>query len=790
MTAQTETIPIRGMTCENCVGHVRRALEAIDGVTEAAVSLAANNARVTFDPARTNLEAFRSAIEEEGYELAPPSAPKPTLVTIGPAAPRPPTNTQTLTIPVEGMTCAACTGHVEKALTQLPGVQKAAANLLANEARVTFNPAQTTEAQLKAAIEDAGYQVPAPTTAQETSKPDTDEFPAVRRRAFVALTLGALAMAAMPFAGHDSPLTNYAQLAAATFVIAGPGREYFRRAAIGLPKGRFDMSTLIAVGTGSAYLYSLAATLFPHSFHSRGLMPDVYYEAVIFIIALVLTGRMFEVRARRETAAALRQLSDLQPRSATVLRNNEPVDTPIEQVRKGDTVLLKPGERIPVDALIASGESAVDESMLTGEPIPVPKRPGDRLSAGTVNGLGALRATVAATGEATAIAQIARMMREAQSTRAPLQKLADKVSAVFVPAVLLIAAATLLAWLAAGADTGRALSAAVAVLIIACPCAMGLAIPAAVMVATGRAAKMGVLIKGGEALERLAHTQTIVLDKTGTITEGRPTVTRFSGDPGDLPLIASLEAASEHPLAQAIVSYANTPLLPVTGFQATAGQGARGIVNGRAVQAGRPAFVGSTEDATVAATIDGRPAGTFDIDDPIKPTSREAIETLKQMGLQVAMLTGDRLSAANKVAAAAGIDDVTAGVLPAGKQEAIRAHQARGRKVAMVGDGINDAPALAQADAGIAMASGAGVAVEAGDVTLLRNDLRAVAQAIRLSRRTVSIMRQNLFWAFCYNAAGIPIAAFGLLNPILASAAMALSSISVLANSLRLRRFE
>jgi Cu+-exporting ATPase len=519
-------------------------------------------------------------------------------------------------------------------------------------------------------------------------------------------------------------------------------------------------------------------------------MPDVYYEAVIFIIALVLTGKMFELRARRETASALRELAQLQPATALIITNNESIETPIELVKTNDIALIKPGARIPVDGVIQTGHSAIDESMLTGEPIPVEKHPGDPLSAGTVNGTGALEIKVTAVGPATTLSQIGRMMREAQSTRAPMQKLADKVSAIFVPTVLIIALATLIAWLMTGADPGRALSAAVAVLIIACPCAMGLAIPAAVMVATGQAAKLGVLIKGGEALERLAQVQTVVLDKTGTITEGRPTVTRYTGTAEDLPYIASLEAASEHPLAQAIVRYANSTPLTVTSFQAEPGQGATGIINGHTVKVGRPAWVGSPEEATMAATIDNRPAGAFDVNDPIRPTSKAAIATLHQLGLEVAMLTGDRPATANQIAKESGITEVTAGVLPGGKRDAIRAYQAKGRKVAMVGDGINDAPALAQSDAAIAMASGAGIAVEAGEVTLLRNDLTAVADAIRLSKLTVKIMRQNLFWAFCYNAAGIPIAALGLLNPIFASAAMAFSSFSVLANSLRLRRFK
>jgi P-type Cu+ transporter len=849
MAPETTAIPIRGMTCDVCVGHVHRALTAVDGVTEVAVDLSTHRATVTFDAARVELPQLHDAIRTAGYEVGAPDAP--TLVQLAPA--KPPA-TQTLTLPVQGMTCAACVGHVEKALLKTPGVTAAEVNLLANEARVTFLPSQANPDTLQQAIVDAGYEVPTqsvilpirgmtcaacvghvekallktpgvtvaevnllanearvtfyphlatltalkhavveagyevPAESPQAQEPP-DEYPLVRRQALTSLALGGIVMASMPFAGHDSAASKWAQLAAALFVMLGPGRQYYTRAAAGLLHRRFDMSTLIAVGTGSAFLYSLAATLFPHAFHARGLMPDVYYEAVIFILALVLTGRMFEIRARRETTAALRQLANLQPPTAIVLRNGDPVEVPISEVGSGDLVRIHPGARIPVDGVIASGRSAVDESMLTGEPIPVPKQPGDRLSAGTVNGTGSIDLRVIATGDATVLAQIGRLMRQAQSTRAPLQKRADQVSAVFVPTVLVLAALTGAGWLASGADAGRALSAAVAVLIIACPCAMGLAIPAAVMVATGRAASLGVLIKGGDALERLSSVQTIVLDKTGTITVGRPTVSSYSGLPEDLPLIAAVESRSEHPLAQSILRFNTLPIPNVSRFESVPGQGAIGLVNGHEVRVGRPAWLGFSSTSPVAASIDGRPAGTFEIDDPIRPTSPQAIAELHRMGLRVEMLTGDRADAARRIAEAVGVDEVLAELLPAQKLEAIRSRQRDGRKVAMVGDGVNDAPALAQADAGIAMASGAGVTVEAGDVTLLRNDLTAAVDAIRLSRQTVRIMRQNLFWAFCYNAAGIPIAALGLLNPILASAAMAISSLSVLANSLRLRRF-
>ncbi|MCL4867007.1 MAG: copper-translocating P-type ATPase, partial [Gemmatimonadales bacterium] len=587
-----------------------------------------------------------------------------------------------------------------------------------------------------------------------------------------------------------------------------------------------DMNTLVAVGTGAAFLYSVVATVAPELFTSRGLMPDVYYEAVIIIIALILTGNAFEARAKGRTAVALRALVQLQPTTARVAGEAGEVDVPVESVRRGDTVVVRPGERIPVDGEVLEGRSAVDESMLTGESIPVEKSVGDRVIGGTINGTGGFRFRATTLGADSVLSRIVTLRRDAQGSRAPIQKLADRISGVFVPVVLQVAIVTFVAWfvLADTAPLVRGIAASVAVLIIACPCAMGLAVPTAVMVATGRGATLGVLIKGGEALQRAGDVSTIVLDKTGTVTEGRPVVTdlvrapqRATGDLSDrdlLRLVASLEGASEHPLAAAIVAHARAEGIGfgrVEAFESATGRGAVGIVDGRAVAAGNAALLAdyaidpepmAAEVARLAGegktpmflVVDGVLEGVIAVADPIRATSAEAIAGFHAMGLEVVMLTGDNAATAGAIARQAGIDRVVAGVLPAGKVAEIQRLQGLGRVVAMVGDGINDAPALAQADIGMAIGGGTDIAAEAADVVLMRGDLGSAADAIRLSRRTMRIMKQNLFWAFLYNTIGIPIAAGVLfpasgvlLSPILASGAMAFSSVSVVGNSLRLR---
>ena len=733
---------------------------------------------------------------------------------------------ETARIPVTGMTCAACQANVQRALQREAGVAEAAVNLMTAIATVTYDPQQVTPTGLVGAIRAAGYGATLPDTArsaiveQERRDAETaEEFASFKRKAIATGVIGVVMMAAMPIA-HHLPWATLVQLLVTLGVMTTAGRHFYVRAWQGLTHRTADMNTLVALGTGAAFLYSLVATLLPSVFSSRGIPADVYFEAVVLIIAFILTGNAFEARAKRNTAVALRALVQLQPKTARVVRNLMEREVPIDEVVPGDVVAVKPGERIPVDGVVLRGESAVDESMLTGESIPVAKQQGDRVFGGTMNGTGAFRLTATTLGADSALARIVQLMRDAQGSRAPIQQLADRISAIFVPVVVAIAALTFVTWVLVAQEPVRAMAVAVSVLIIACPCAMGLAVPTAVMVATGRGASLGVLIKGGEALQRAAEVDTVVLDKTGTVTEGRPVVTDLVRlddaltDETMLALVAAVERRSEHPLADAIVREAATrgfTLGEVEGFASLTGRGARGTVEGRTVLAGNAAALAEhgidagalireahrLADAgrtVLFIAIDGRAVGVIAVADPIRPTSREAIAVMRARGLEVVLLTGDEARVGEAVAREAGIARVVAGVLPEGKVAEVQRLQREGRVVAMVGDGINDAPVLAQADVGMAMGSGADVATDAADVVLMRGDLRAAAQALALAHRTMRTMRQNLFWAFAYNVIGIPVAAgvlyptFGiLLSPVVASAAMAFSSVSVVTNALRLR---
>jgi len=726
----------------------------------------------------------------------------------------------TADLAIEGMTCASCAARVERKLNKLDGVT-ATVNFATETARVSFPPALAV-ADLVAAVERAGYSALAP--ASDVGRPDAPEAgqdagdggdTALRVRLLACL---ALAVPVVAFAmGARFPGWEWVSLALATPVATWGAWPFHRAAAISARHATATMDTLVSVGVAAAYLWSLTALLAGSG--------DLYLEVAATVTTLILLGRYLEARAKRRAGAALRALLSLGARDACVLRDGREIRVPAGQLSVGDEFVVRPGEKIAADGLIVSGSSAVDTSMLTGEPVPVEVVPGDEVTGGCVNASGRLVVRATRVGAATQLAQMARLVTEAQAGKAQVQRLADRVSAVFVPVVLVLAVATLAGWLAVGASAGAAFTAAVAVLIIACPCAMGLATPTAILVGTGRGAQLGILIKGPEVLESTKRVDTVVLDKTGTVTTGQMTLASMvvapGGDAGELLRLAgAVEDASEHPVAAAIAaaarersrnqSAAGAELPAVTGFANTRGLGVRGVVDGRTVALGRPGWLEATWDMKLSPALAGQAAeaegagntvvfcgwdgvvrGFFAVADAVRPTSAEAVARLRRQGLRPMLLTGDNEEAARAVAVAVAVaeTDVIAGVLPEGKLAAIRRLQGEGHVVAMVGDGVNDAAALAQADLGLAMGTGTDVAIEASDLTLVRGDLRAVPDAIALSRRTLTTIKANLFWAFGYNALAIPVAAGGLLNPMIAAAAMAFSSVFVVTNSLRLRRF-
>lgn len=780
---------IAGMTCASCVGRVERSLRAVPGVADVSVNLATETAEVR-SARPLALETLDAAVRQAGYEVA----------------------TRVVELSLQGMTCASCVSRIERALARVPGVAEATVNLATESARVRAT-GQASDADLVAAVVAAGYG--ASLTSQAAAKPGSERKTNSREvwhlRFAVLLSLPlALPMVALLWGEHWM-LPGWLQFALATPVQFWLGARFYKAGWKALKARTGNMDLLVALGTSAGYGLSVYHLLAGSSHH--GAQP-LYFEASAVIITLILMGKWLEARAKRQTTEAIRALQALRPATARVRRAQGEVELPIEQVQPGDVVLVRPGEQIPVDGELLEGRTHADESLITGESLPVAKNPGDRVTGGAVNGEGTIALTTVAVGAESALARIIRLVEDAQARKAPIQRVVDRVSAVFVPVVIGVALLTLVGWGAITGDWNQAILNAVAVLVIACPCALGLATPTAIMAGTGVAARAGILFKDAEALEVARRVSIVAFDKTGTLTQGRPVLTEaipaHGSTAGLLSLAAALQAGSEHPLAKAVLAAAGGPgAARAEEVQALAGRGLTGRVDGRAAWLGstqlmhelridlsaqdalaeRLAGSGHTVSWLAEEQGDGiRLRGLLAFRDEPRESAAEAITQLHAMGLRTVMISGDNPGAAKAVASKLGIDEVRANVLPDGKAEVITELQRTGT-VAMVGDGINDAPALAAASVGLAMGSGTDVAMHAAGVTLMRPDPRLVAAAIEVSRRTTRKIHQNLFWAFAYNVVGIPLAAFGLLNPIVAGAAMALSSVSVLANTLLLRRW-
>jgi len=806
---KTASFPVTGMTCATCAGTIADSLNDLEGVLQADVNLATERASVTFDPEKVDVAKMRRAVEDAGYGVI----------------------LNELTLSIGGMSCASCVNTVEEAVGELDGVLSASVNLVTEKLTVRYDPQRVRVAQIKKAVVDAGYEVLEAMT-QDLEK-EVREKETLRQKRLLLLSL-ALAiptmviMLVMDFTdlGHQFLMEwgNLMMFALATPVQFIIGYQFYVGAYKAMRNRTANMDTLIAVGTSAAYFYSVAVLFAP------GLvtLDHVYFDSSAMIIALILFGKYLEAKAKGSTSEAIKRLMGLQAKTARVIRDGQELEMAVDDLDVGDVLIVRPGEKIPTDGVVVDGRSSVDESIITGESLPVSKEDGSEVIGATINGSGLLRIRATKVGKDTALAQIVKLVEDAQVAKAPIQRMADRVSAVFVPVVISIALLAFFAWYFLGVPAFASgepaftfsLTIFITVLVIACPCALGLATPTAIMVGTGKGAENGILIKGGDSLEIAGTVNTVVFDKTGTLTEGRPEVVEIVSFndtcPEMLSLVASAEVGSEHPLGEAIVRKAKADgleLLDIENFEGLAGKGVRASVRGMSVVAGnrglleemgvplgdREREVASLEERGMTAVltiIDGRLCGAIGIADVVKSTSAEAVSELKRMGIEVVMLTGDNRRTAEAIAKNLGIGKVLAEVLPGDKAKEVARLQADGRIVAMVGDGINDAPALVQADVGMAIGSGTDVAVEAGDIVLIKSDPRDVVAAIQLSRQTMRKIRQNLFWAFGYNTAGIPVAAgilypfLGiLLSPIIAAGAMAFSSVSVVSNAALLKRY-
>lgn len=817
---QEKVYRVTGMSCASCAAHAQKAAAKLDGVADCDVNIATEKMRVRYDENKVDFPLLQKSVEDAGYGLEEEQAAKHAELAI------------------EGMTCASCTAAVERAVKKLNGIQSVQVNLATNRGSFDYDPAVLKLSQIKAAISGAGYT---PKEIELGASRDAEEERRGRELNRMKMRLITAAVFALPelyiamshmipqlglylpsfMSPHNFPFV----FAAVQFLLTVPvilaGSRFFRIGLKSLLKGAPNMDTLVAIGTGSAFLYSTFAMVVIY-LGDFSYAKSLYFESAAVVITLVMLGKYLEAVSKGKTSEAIKKLMSLAPKTAVIIKNGTEVEVPVEEVEVGDIVLVRPGTSIPVDGVVTEGVSSVDESMLTGESLPVEKQPEAPVTGGSMNGEGLIRFRVTRVGTDTALSKIIRLVEDAQSKKAPIAKLADIVSGYFVPVVIGIAFITAIAWALAGKDFNFVLTSFVSVMVIACPCALGLATPTAIMVGTGKGAELGVLIKGGEALETAHKINTVVLDKTGTITEGKPELTdvkTYSGLKENelLRLGASAERGSEHPIARAIVEGANRQgisLLDPEEFKAVPGRGIDAFVQGKRVLAGNIKLMrengidvsDAEKDAADFAVrgrtlmyvaVDGALAGLMAAADTVKPTSKQAIQKLKHLGIEVVMITGDNASTAAAIAQEVEIDRVLSDVLPQDKSGEVKKLQQSGKKVAMVGDGINDAPALVQADIGMAIGTGTDVAVESADIVLMRGDLNEVPVAIGLSRATIRNIKQNLFWAFVYNLAGIPLAAgvfylFGgpLLDPIFAGAAMALSSVSVVSNALRLKRFK